>query len=92
MEVASRTIINEEKLIYLLGGLNEGFDNVFSTLTKKMLTIKTTIDDANARLLSHWNRLEKRRSTIISPWPSVIVVARDEPMTKISLTIDDTIS
>lgn len=45
-------IFEEEALMYMLGGLDENFDNVFSTMIEKMLSEKVTIDDIKALLLS----------------------------------------
>lgn len=40
----------EEKLMSALGGLDESYDNVFSTLIERMLTEIITVDDAKAKL------------------------------------------
>lgn len=64
-------ISEEEKLMYILSGLDEKFDNVFSTITKKMLTEKVIIDDAKVLLLSHESRLERRKLVSMTNLPSV---------------------
>lgn len=39
-------ISEEKKLMYMLGGLGEDYNNVLSTIIEKMLGEKITIDDA----------------------------------------------
>lgn len=55
LEIDGDTVTNRENFMYVLGGINESFDHVFSTLIEKMLIEKTTIGDAKALLLSHKN-------------------------------------
>lgn len=53
LEPAGCGISEEQKLMTVLGGLDESYDNVFSTLTKIILKEVVTLDDAKALLLSH---------------------------------------
>lgn len=55
----------------VLGGLDESYDNVFSTLTKRMISEVVAVDVAKAFLMSHESRLEKRKHVLTSLLPSV---------------------
>lgn len=57
--------------MFVLSGLDENFDNVFSTIIQKMLTEKVTIDYAKALVIIHESSLERRREISLSPLPSV---------------------
>lgn len=46
LEVVGCTINDEEKIMYVLTGLDESFNKMYSKLIEKMLTKKITIDDA----------------------------------------------
>lgn len=41
--------------MYVLGRLHENFDNVFATITEKMLSKKVTVDDGKILFLSYDN-------------------------------------
>lgn len=59
LEGAGCGLSEEEILMSVLGGLDESYDNVFSTLAKKMLTKIMTIEDAKALFLIHECKLER---------------------------------
>lgn len=80
----SRTVTNKEKLMYVLVSLDESFDSIFVTLTKKMLTKRITLDDAKVLMLSHESRLTRRKTTLISPFPSVNFAAKIDVVIKTS--------
>lgn len=52
-------ISKKDKLIYVLGGLGEYYDNVLSMITEKMLGEKIIMDDGNVVLLSYKSRLKE---------------------------------
>lgn len=92
LEAIGCIVTKKEKIMYVLGALNETFDNVFSTLTENMLINKTMVYDAKGLLLSYQSKIERRRATIISPLPSVNIATRNDFMTKGSFMNNDTIS
>lgn len=61
LSAAGYGISKDEKLMTVLSGLDEHYDSVFSTLIERMLSEQITIDDANALLLTHESRLQRRK-------------------------------
>lgn len=57
--------------MYVLGGLYESFDNIFSIMTKKMISESVTIGDSKALLLSHKSRIERWHQENTYPLPSI---------------------
>lgn len=88
---ASCPIFEEEKLMYVLGGLDEDYDNVLTTITGKMLGEKVTIEDAKALLLSHESQIERRKTVQISPLPSVNLSVKRSRGNKEQTSIDQNV-
>lgn len=68
--------------MYVLGGLDESFDSIFATVKEKMLKEKITIDDAKALILSHESTLKRRKTTLISPLPTINVATKIDSVMK----------
>lgn len=71
LESASCVVSEEEKLMYVLRGLDESFDNIFSTITEKMIFEKLIVEYTKALLLSHESRIGRRPQANISSLPSI---------------------
>lgn len=70
------TVNEEERLMYILSGLDEKFDNVFSTIIENILSEKITIDDVKSLLLSHDSRLQRINISLLN-LPSVNLSIRN---------------
>lgn len=72
--------LNEEQpLTIVLSGLDELYDNVFSTLTERLLNENVIVDDAKSLLISHECRLEKRGIFAISLLPTINLTYSNKP-------------
>lgn len=81
-------LIDEQKRRTILGGLDENYDNVFSTFTKRMLNELVILDDATYLLLSQKCWLAKRKTIEISHLPTANmnqVITTSNGNTKITL-------
>lgn len=70
-ESAGCSILEEEKLMYVLVGLDDQFDSVSSIVIENMLGEGVTINDVKAFFLSHESQLESKRVANVSPLPSI---------------------
>lgn len=65
-ELDAAGYIDEEKLMYVLGDLDETLDSVFSTLIERMLIEKISIDGTKVLLLiSHYARKTKMQLHVL---------------------------
>lgn len=67
-------IDEEENLMGVTSGLDENYDNVFSTLTKRIMYETVTRDDAKALLQSHECRSKRRETLFILPLSSINMI------------------
>lgn len=78
LEAIDYGISEEEKLISVLGGLDENYDSVFSIITEHMIHEKITADDAKSLLQIHKCRLERRRVFIVTQFPFVDISVKND--------------
>lgn len=75
-------IFEDEKLLIVLGELDEAYDSVSSIINERMIFEKITVDDVKALLLTHKSRLDRRRTLVVLPFSSVNVSIKNNVVTE----------
>lgn len=81
LQEAECGVSEEEKLMSVLGVLDENYDNVFSTLTGRMMNETIITYDAKAFLQIHGCKIECRKIIQISSLPSVNLSVKNSGVT-----------